>query len=146
MVDKIGAAMKDLPHYASTEFDPMICKTTLEMNCGQDMRFVGFVIANPANDEVVGGMSMSLTGGFVSRDVYVWDNFFWIDPQWRSLANAEKLFIACREWALKRGCKLQNIRASTTSGYKMDKLEKLMMYMGMEPIGTLFQYKEITRR
>lgn len=146
LVERMETAIKDLPHYAHTTYDADVTRAVLRFNCGQDLQFAGFVVCNPVTDQVVGGIACSIVRGFVSRDTYLWDIFFFIEPEWRSLRNAEKLFIAMREWALARGVKLQNIRASTTSGYKMEKLDKLMLYMGMEPIGTLYQYKEIARR
>jgi len=146
LVEKIGPALKDLPHYADTAFDPEITRATLEFNCGQDMALAGYVICNPQTDVVVGGLSIAITHGFMSKDLYASDIFFWIEPEWRSLANAEKLIIACRDWALRRGVKLRNIRSTVTSGYKMDKIAKLMEFMGMEPIGTIFQYRDIKHR
>lgn len=146
MVDRMESAIKDLPHYAHTTYDREITRRTLQFNCGVDNQFAGIMICDPKTDNIVGGISCAISRGFISNDVYLWDIFFFIEPEWRSLRNAEKLFIAMREWALAHGVKLQNIRASTTSGYKMEKLNRLMEYMGMEPIGTLYQYKAITHR
>lgn len=146
LVEKIGPALKDLPHYADTVYDPEITRATLEFNCGQDMSLVGYVICDPKTDIVVGGLSCAISQGFMSKDLYMWDIFFWIEPEWRSLANAEKLIIACRDWALRRGVKLRNIRSSVSSGYKMDKIGKLMEFMGMEEIGRIYQYRFIKHR
>jgi hypothetical protein len=142
IVERIGVRLHDLPHYQDTEYAPEILKATLSINVGADLNFVVFVLCDPKTDKVVGGMAATITRGFVSYDKYMWDIFCWIEPEWRALNNVEKLLSAIRDWALARGCKRRNIRITTTSGYKMEKLDKLLEFLGMERIGSLFRYRD----
>lgn len=142
LVECMEKYLPELPHFQHTNFNPELARATMQFNCGVDQQFVGFVICDLEHDIPVGGIAVTITRGYASNDLFMWDIFFFILPEWRTLVNAEKLYKAAIDWAKAKGVRGPNIRATVTSGYEAARVHKLMKYLGMEPIGVVYRVKE----
>jgi hypothetical protein len=78
----------------------------------------------------------------VSTDLIADDIFLFVEPEFRTLHNANKLIQVYKEWALARGAKL--IRASYSGGSfppgtkEYEAFNMLLTRQGFKPVGTIY--------
>lgn len=143
MVEAIGVGLQELPLYCQSEYDADRVRLTLLANLTQDARsamsFVCFVLCDPDTNKTVGGVALYALPGYVTRDIFVNDIFFYVKPEWRTLRNATKLVLAGKDWGLMRGAKPFHIRYTVTNTYKLEGLGKLLARLDFVPIGAIYQ-------
>lgn len=92
-----------------------------------------------SDEQVVGGIAGYCTPAMFSWETVAQDVFLWIDPQHRSLLNAEALIKAYTNWAKARNAKI--ITGSFTSGYEPALMDKMLRRIGFEYVGNLYHLK-----
>lgn len=141
-VDQITAAVKkylpELPHYKNITVAEDRLAYLLRMNFGRDSYFSCWVLENK-DGKVVGGIAAYVIQGMVTWDLIANDVFLFIFPEYRTLARANMLVKAYKDWAIARGSVL--ITASVQSGYEPDKFDIFMRRLDFIPSGTLYHLR-----
>jgi GNAT superfamily N-acetyltransferase len=112
-LDILMAAIPQLPNYAMITPDRDRIQYVLVHNVDNANAFCGWVLCD-SHDVPQGCGAGWCVMSLMSQDLVADDVFMWVEPEYRSLRNANLLFAAYQEWALGRGAKL--IRATHTGG------------------------------
>jgi hypothetical protein len=132
LVGYLREALKPL-HYGPISFSPVKVENLLVGNLTSKKFFCELVVDG---DEILGAMVASVVEFPFSYEAYASDYITWIRPEKRSLKAITSLVAKYVEWANER--RVTEIRWSQSSGFKMDKFEKLASRLGFVKIGTHF--------
>lgn len=129
-----------LPKYRTVTIDASRVDFLLQNNVNNESAFMLRVLCD-SHDRPVGAMVAYCTTMFFSWDKAANDIFLFIEPEWRTLQNARKLLKIYIQWALMRDAKI--IDATVTSGIEERAMDRIMIDMGFNKLGTLYRYGEI---
>ena len=149
VIDMIMKAIPQLPNYKMITPDRDRIEYVLRFNIDNAHSFAGWVLCDSHN--VPCGMS----GGWcvqnlMSLDLVADDIFLWIEPQYRSLRNANMLINVYVEWAMSKGAKL--IRASHTGGSfpkgskEAEMFNSILTRLGFKEVGSIYHLSKYGER
>lgn len=141
MTDLIVEHVPKLPNYNKLRMDRDRIEYVLKHNIDNAAAFGCWVLCD-THDEVQGGVGGFCVMSLVSTDLIADDIFLFVEPEFRTLHNANKLIQVYKEWALARGAKL--IRASYSGGSfppgtkEYEAFNMLLTRQGFKPVGTIY--------
>tara|TARA_R110000787_G_scaffold97868_10_gene201630 strand:+ start:116 stop:571 length:456 start_codon:yes stop_codon:yes gene_type:complete len=87
--------------------------------------------------EIIGAIAGWMGEYPYSRDLVATDSWFFIDPTKRGGVAALRLMAEFKTWARERGAK--EIYISVSSGYHLEKMDKLFNRVGFNCVGGVYQ-------
>lgn len=122
LVSRAAGIIPKLPNYQNMAFSKVRLEYVLKHNLNPQSGFGCWVLTN-SFDEIQGIGCGYCVPGLFSTDLVANDVFLYVEPQYRSLRNADTLITAFKSWAIKeKGAKL--IVATHTSGLLTDEQMK----------------------
>lgn len=130
--------LPELPHYKNITVAEDRLAYLLRHNIDRDSYFRCWVLENELG-EIVGGSAGYLVPGMVTWDLIANDVFLFVFPEYRTLARANMLVKAYKDWALARGAVL--ITVSVQSGYEPTKYDIFIRRLGFVQSGALYHLR-----
>ena len=140
-LDMLMNALPQLPNYAMITADRARIEYVLRNNIDNAVSFAGWVVCD-TQDIPRGCGAGWCVKSLMSNDLVADDVFLWVEPEYRTLRNANLLIQTYVEWAKARGAKL--IRASHTGGSFQPGTKDYELYnallerQGFKPVGTVY--------
>src|SRR5882762_2210475 len=139
LVELACECLATLPNYAQIKPSPERIHQLLSNNINNDGYWMMRVLVTD-DDQIAGQICAYCSMCVFSFDMITNDVFLYIIPEWRTLNSTVKLIRAYRDWAIARKAKI--IGSTTTGGYRVESLDKLLQREGFVPVGTLYHHKQ----
>lgn len=120
----------DMPNYATSEYDPEHVKTMATAYIALPNLGIFF---EELDGEIVGLYMGIVSFHWFSPTLELSEIMLWVRSDHRGKSIARKLISASEEWAITQGAKRSVL--ATSSGYKIDKIEKYYNRLGYKTTG-----------
>jgi GNAT superfamily N-acetyltransferase len=143
MVKRAEEVIPQMLHYRNITFSKVRTEFVLKQNLNPQSGFAAWVMVD--NENVPRGFGAGYcVPNMLSLDMVANDVILYVDPEHRSIKNADTLIAAYIKWARDKGAKL--IKASETSGMVGNTVDqatydKFLSRHGFERVGSVYFIK-----